>query len=276
MMLVIGSRGQLGAAILRLLGAQGRGVDREEIDLTAPSWIHAVLDQLRPEAVFNCAAYTNVDGAEANEKLATVINGEAVGEVAGWAAAHSIPFITFSTDYVFAGDRQEPYLEDDEPQPINAYGRSKRAGEVAAFAAYPDTLLIRTSWLSSGTHPSFLSTILAAAAGGPLRVVDDQLGRPTFADDLARAAVHLVGETGIVHVANEGVATWFELAQAAVVQAGMEAGIVQPCTTAEFPRPAARPAYSVLGSTRADQLGVRLPAWQESLVPTVKEIQTWL
>ena len=185
MMLVVGSKGQLGSAILRLVGDQGRGVDREEIDFTAPSWIRAVLDEIAPEVIFNCAAYTNVDGAETNEKLATVINGEAVGELAGWSAAHSVPFVTFSTDYVFAGDRWEPYLEDDEPHPINAYGRSKLAGERAAFSAYPDTLLIRTSWLSSGTHPSFLSTILAAAADGPLRVVDDQLGRPTFADDLA-------------------------------------------------------------------------------------------
>jgi dTDP-4-dehydrorhamnose reductase len=267
-MLVTGGSGQLGTA-MRSVFPDASYPGRAELDLADIDGLREVLDRLHPQAIVNCAAYTAVDAAEDDEASATRVNGEAVGAMAEHAAARGIPFVTFSTDYVFAGTATEPYVESDATDPVNAYGRSKLLGERLALAAYPGALVIRTSWLISATHPNFVATMLRLTASRDrLDVVDDQLGSPTVAADLAVATREALdaGVNGLLHVTNLGTTTWFGLAVAAVDLAGLDASRLHPCTTAEFPTPAARPAFSVLGSERREPLGLDpMPHWRDSL-----------
>lgn len=275
MILVTGGAGQLGTAFRRVL-PDARYVDLADLDLTDPGRLAAALEEMRPEAIVNCAAYTAVDRAEQEEDLATAVNGEAVGVMAGHAARRRIPFLTFSTDYVFPGDGGEPYLESSPTDPVNAYGRSKLAGERAALAACPEALVVRTSWLVSGTHPNFVATMLRLAAEGGVRVVDDQRGCPTMVDDLAPGAWAALraGVSGLLHLTNSGETTWFRFARAAVARAGLDPGRIVPCATADYPTPARRPAYSVLGSERRGPLGLPdLPPWEESLAAVVEGLR---
>ncbi|MEN8238717.1 MAG: dTDP-4-dehydrorhamnose reductase [Actinomycetota bacterium] len=270
--LLTGSTGQVGTAFRSVIpGAMF--LAREDLDLTDPRSISSVIVERKPSAVINCAAYTNVDKAEEEEDLATIVNGESVGELATICSELGIPFLTFSTDYVFDGTSGSGYIESDIPDPVNAYGRSKLEGERRALAADASTLVIRTSWVVSGTHDNFVSTMLhLAAQGTALRVVNDQRGRPTIAADLALRAWDALrsGATGVLHLANQGEATWFDLAEQAIATAGIEGNTIEPCTTSEFPRPAPRPANSVLDSERLDVLELDpLPPWEESLVPLV-------
>jgi len=232
-----------------------------------------VLAELRPSAIVNCAAYTKVDAAEAHETEAYAVNATAVGQLARYAAEAHIPLLTFSTDYVFAGDATTPYLESAATGPVNAYGRTKLAGEHAARDAHPGALVVRTSWLVSGTHPNFVATMLRLAAEREVvRVVADQQGRPTVAADLAAASLDALenGVSGILHLANEGATTWFQLAREVMRLAGLDPERIQPCTTADYPTPAPRPAYSVLGTERGAEAGVvALPPWQLSLPAVV-------
>ena len=271
MILVTGGAGQLGTAYRRIL-PDALYIDQDEFDLTRIDAIPGFLGGIGPSAIVNCAAYTAVDRAEEQEDLATLVNGDAVGAMAGYAADRGIPFLTFSTDYVFRGDADSPYLESVPTDPLNAYGRSKLAGERAALDAHPDALVVRTSWLVSGTHPNFVATMLRLAAERDLSVVADQYGCPTIADDLAAASWEALrlGAGGILHLTNRGATTWFDFARAAVAAAGLDPERISPCTTAEYPTPAARPAYSVLGSERLDAIGVEpLPPWRESLPAVV-------
>ncbi len=216
MIVVLGAGGQLGTAF-RSVYPDARFVDRAGLDLTDTGAIAGRLAPLSPTALVNCAAYTAVDRAEAEQDMAHLVNGEAVAALARFAAATGIPLVTYSTDYVFPGDGTTPYVESDPTDPINAYGRSKLAGEIAALDLHPGTLVIRTSWVVSGTHPNFVATMLRLARRGePWRVVDDQLGCPTVAGDLAAATAEAVdaGVTGILHMTNAGATTWFELARA--------------------------------------------------------------
>ena len=275
MILVTGGAGQLGTAFRRVLPQAGY-IDVDDLDLGRADLLAAALEEMRPEAIVNCAAYTAVDRAEAEEALATVVNGRAVGVMAEHAARRHIPLLTFSTDYVFPGDGREPYLESSPTDPVNAYGRSKLAGERAALAVCPEALVVRTSWLVSGTHPNFVATMLRLAGEGPVRVVDDQRGCPTMAADLAPAAWAALqaGVSGILHLTNSGEASWFDLARAAVALAGLDPERVVPCATADYPTPARRPAYSVLGSERRRPLGLpELPPWQESLPAVVEGLR---
>ena len=176
---------------------------------------------------------------------------------------------------MFAGDGDRPYLESDPIAPINAYGRSKAEGERFAQQTHPDALIVRTSWLVSGTHPNFVATMIRLARERDLSVVADQRGRPTVVDDLAAATLAALdrGATGILHLSNEGVTTWYELARAAVELAGIDPDRIRPISTDEYPTPAARPAYSVLGSQRLDELGLApLPPWRDSLPAVVERL----
>lgn len=272
MTLVIGAGGQLGTAFRRVLPA-ARFADLPEIDLARPAALAEALEDLHPAAIVNCAAYTAVDRAESEEKQATTINGTAVGVMAEHAARHRVPFLHFSSDYVFAGDAREPYVESSPTGPLNAYGRSKLAGEIATLGVCPHALVIRTSWLLSATHPNFVATMLQRAALGEVRVVGDQRGCPTMADDLAPAAWSALqaGVQGVLHLTNSGDTTWYDLAREAVALAGLPRGRIIAITTAEFPTPARRPAYSVLGSERRRPLRLPdLPPWQASLAAVVK------
>jgi len=270
--LVTGGAGQLGIAFRRVV-PEARFVDLGDFDLTRGDLLVAALAEMRPEAIVNCAAFTAVDRAEQEEDLATEVNGTAVGIVAAYAAVQEIPFLTFSTDYVFPGDGATPYVESSPTAPLNAYGRSKLAGERAALGICPDALVVRTSWLVSGTHPNFVATMLRLAAENAVQVVDDQWGCPTMADDLAPAAWAALqaGVSGLLHLTNAGETTWCRFARAAVEVAGLDPGRIVPCSTADYPTLARRPVYSVLGSERRGPLGLPdLPPWEESL-PSVVE-----
>ena len=255
---VTGSAGQLGTAFRKRLGTDGTYLDRSQLDLGDTDAIAEVLVTLGPRTVINCAAYTAVDAAESDPETARAINAVAVGRLAEVCADIGARFVTYSTDYVFDGTKATPYLESDAPDPINMYGRSKREGEIAAVDALGSSLIIRTSWVMSATHRSFASVILGHMRRGVVKVVDDQIGHPTFVDDLVTGTLDALDAEaeGIVHLANDGVASWYDVAVAIAEQVGIDPGDVHPCSTAEYPTPARRPANSVLDSERIQELGL--------------------
>jgi dTDP-4-dehydrorhamnose reductase len=272
---VTGASGQLGTAFRLLLGERAILLSREDLDLTDLRSIPEVLARLRPTALFNCAAYTDVDGAEQSPDEAFRINALAVEAMATATSRLRIKFVTFSTDYVFDGTNQAGYVEGDMPRPLNEYGNSKLAGERLALAADPSTLVIRTSWLLSGTHPNFAATMIRLARTGPLRVISDQKGCPTLVADLAAgtAAAVGIGVRGILHLANEGVTSWFELARECVALAGLDPERVRPCGSDDYPTLAKRPANSILNSERVGSLGIEpLPHYRAGLARLVDEL----
>ena len=243
----------LGQDVVRAAGAVG--YTRAELDVTDAA---AVRDALGPDDLaINCAAWTDVDGAEEHEDEALRINGDGARNVA--EAAGMVLYV--STDYVFDGTKREPYVESDPVNPLSAYGRTKLAGERATAEANARHFIARTSWLFGPGGKNFVETMLGL--GPEVRVVDDQIGSPTFTGHLADALVALARteDFGVHHLAASGSCSWFEFARAIFDQAGMDVD-VHPCTTDEFPRPAPRPANSVLLSERGAPL---LPSWQEGL-----------
>jgi dTDP-4-dehydrorhamnose reductase len=275
--LIIGAYGQLGTAISHSIPERVR-VGREDLDLGAAD-LHQrarqVIRAVKPKAIINCAAFTAVDQAESNFAEARKVNGEAVGILAKIADEHSTPFVTFSTDYVFDGNKEDPYVESDPTSPLNAYGQSKALGERLALSEGRDVLVIRTSWIISGTHSNFVATILRRLReSSSVRVVTDQYGCPTIASDLAQATVQALeaGVSGILHLTNRGATTWYELARAAAERAGFAERLVEPCVTADYPTLARRPRRSHLGSERTSSLGIELPHWQESIDLVVRDL----
>jgi dTDP-4-dehydrorhamnose reductase len=268
---VTGAAGQLGTAFRNMI-PDAVFLTRAELDLSHPDGLHQKLNEIRPDTIVNCAAYTAVDRAEEEADLARVVNGVAVGELARWVDANGATLVTYSTDYVFPGTGTRPYLESDPTAPVNAYGWSKLEGEGAALSR-SGVLVIRTSWVVSATHSNFVATMIRNARERVLRVVDDQKGCPTIAGDLAKATIDALeaGATGLLHLTNQGETTWFELARESVGLAGLDPTRITPIRTADYPTPARRPAYSVLGSERREQLGIDpLPPWRQSL-PAVVE-----
>lgn len=267
--LILGASGQLGTACASLIDpVDARLATRSDLDLTEHDRIEPFIRECKPDIVINCAAFTDVDRAEQEPELATSINSEAVGCLAAATALHGIHFITFSTDYVFDGSLDRPYTESDVPSPANVYGRTKLEGEQLALAAHPSALVIRTSWLISATHRNFVTTMVQLAAADGARVVNDQHGRPTIANDLATATLNAIDRSasGILHLTNGGSATWFDLARAVVDVAGLDPMKIQPCTTDEYPTPARRPHNSILESERLTGLGLApLPDHRSSL-----------
>jgi dTDP-4-dehydrorhamnose reductase len=270
-MLVTGSRGQLGRALARVAAAapfELIGFDLPELDITDGVAVRATARAVRPDVIVNCAAFTSVDAAEIDEPGALAVNGTAVSHLAAAANEVSAPLVQISTDYVFDGTSRRPYREGDDPCPRNAYGRTKLTGERAAAAA-ARMLVVRTAWLFGESGPNFVEAIRRRLAAGEkhFEVVDDQRGCPTYALDLAEAVVGLVaaGATGIVHVVNDGDATWCGFAREIVRQLGFDVE-VQPITTRQVGRPAPRPSYSVLDTSRLRALlGRTLPPWRDAL-----------
>jgi dTDP-4-dehydrorhamnose reductase len=267
-LLITGAAGMLGrdlAAAAAVAGHDVVALARADLDITDPSAVRAATSEVRPDAVVNCAAYTNVDGAESESELAQAINGDAAGHVAAAAAAAGAHVVHVSSDYVFDGTKREPYLESDPTRPQSQYGNSKLAGEHAVAENAPDAhTIVRSSWLFGIYGPCFPATIARLARErDELTVVDDQVGCPTFTGHLARALMELAAgpPRGVLHVAASGESSWFQFAREIVAATGAECE-VRPCTTAEFPRPATRPAYSVLRSERG---APDLPDWQEGL-----------
>lgn len=276
-LVVTGGNGQLGRA-LGELESEAILLDRSRADLTDPAAVHRQLVDLRPELIIHAAAYTAVDAAEADRAGAWAVNVEGTEAVARAAAETGAGLIYLSTDYVFSGDRAEPYPEDHPTGPLSVYGETKLAGE-AAVGQVDRHLVVRTSWVF-GEGRNFVRAILGAARSHPgqeLSVVDDQLGRPTSARDLARGLLDLVGAgaTGTVHLQGGGQpASWAEVAEVALGSAGLDCP-VRRVSTAEYNRSrpgphAPRPANGVLDCSRAGALGVALPPWRQAVAGYVK------
>ena len=249
---VVGAGGMLGQDVVRVANAVG--YSRAELDVTDAAAVREAIGS--DDLVINCAAWTDVDGAEKHEDEALRINRDGARNVA--EAAGAVLYV--SSDYVFDGTKGEPYVESDPVNPLSAYGRTKLAGERATAEANPRHLIARSSWLFGAGGKNFVETMLGL--GPEVRVVDDQVGSPTFTGHLADALLRLARteDFGVHHVAASGSCSWFEFAREIFIRAGSDTR-AEPCTTAEFPRPAPRPAYSVLASER----GNRLPTWQEGL-----------
>ena len=261
MIVITGPTGQLGTAFgRRLEGREVRTITEAELDFRYLDEIPKALAEIGPSLVINCAAYTAVDAAEDDVDTARLVNATAVGALARACDDLGARFVTFSTDYVFDGTKAGGYVESDQTSPKSVYGVTKLEGEQLALENDRDALVVRTSWLLSGTHPNFASTMIKLIRNGPVKVVDDQRGRPTLADDLARVTLDAIDReaSGVLHLANEGVTTWFGLAREIASIAGLDPERVTPCTTDEFPRPAPRPADSVLNSERVAGLGIEL------------------
>ncbi|MGN9808282.1 dTDP-4-dehydrorhamnose reductase [Micromonospora sp. BQ11] len=276
--LVTGAGGMLGRDLLSVL--------RPRRDLTVTAATRAELDITDPEAVrravaghdlvVNTAAWTDVDGAEAEEEAATAVNGGAVGHLAGACAAVGARMIHISTDYVFRGDGADPYPEDAVPAPVNAYGRSKLVGELAVTRLLPDTgYVVRTAWLYGEHGRNFVATMLRLAGERDrLDVVDDQRGQPTWSYALAEQLVALadaartgVAAPGIYHGTTSGETTWYGLARAVFDQRGLDPDRIRPTTSDRFRRPAPRPSYSVLAHGRWGEAGLPpLADWHSTLV----------
>jgi len=268
-LLAIGAAGMLGQDLLAAAQAAGHdpaGLDLPEIDITDSEATRRTVVEVAPDAVVNCAAWTDVDGAEENEELAARVNAEGAGNVAAAAAAAGALAVQISTDYSFDGTASEPYTESSPTNAIGAYGRTKLAGELAVSeAATPDFAIVRSSWLFGPHGENFVDTILRLGAERrELQVVHDQIGCPTYTGHLASALVEIADRrlSGVMHVAGTGHCSWYELAVAALDAAGVRC-TVTPTTAAAYGRPAPRPAYSVLVSEREDT--PRLPAWQDGL-----------
>lgn len=287
-LLVVGARGQVGYELVRELAPLGRVVayTREKCDLGDPAGAADAVRRAAPAVVVNAAAYTAVDRAEGDEAAARAANAEAPGRMAAAAAALGVPFVHYSTDYVFDGTKAGPYVEDDAPNPAGVYGRTKLEGEQAVAAANPAHLVFRTSWVYAARGQNFLRTMLRLSRErDELRVVNDQVGAPTWARAIAAATAQVVGaalrapegaeawvrgRAGLYHLAAAGETSWHGFAEAILVadpaRGEQRARRVVPITTAEFPTAARRPANSRLDCGRvAERLGVRLPEWREQL-----------
>jgi dTDP-4-dehydrorhamnose reductase len=261
--LVLGFSGQL-ATHLRELLPNADFWGREKLDLTHTANARAAIEAHRPSVIVNAAAYTAVDKAESERDVAWTLNAEAPAMLARVAASLDVPLIHISSDYVFDGTKPAPYVESDPVNPISRYGRTKLEGERATLTASPHSLVVRTAWLFGSAGENFVTTMLALGEErGEVRVVDDQVGCPTFTGHLAEALVALAEghEHGFLHVAGAGACSWFEFARAIFERAGMDVE-ARPCTTEEFPRPAPRPANSALVSERGAPV---LPGWQDGL-----------
>ena len=302
--LLVGKNGQVGHDLQRLLPAYGEltAVDRQQLDLAAPDAIRRAVQEIRPQIIINAAAYTAVDQAEKDELAARAINAIAPGILAEQAKQVGAALIHYSTDYVFDGTKTTPYEEDDPPNPLGAYGRTKLEGEQAIRDSGVAHLIFRTAWVYSTRGKNFLLTILRLATQREeLRIVNDQIGAPTLSHELAEATAKvlsqlpamknasmdesLAGLGGIYHMTAGGATNWYEFATtilddaSASIQGKKPAWLltalngaplvtrrVVPITTAEYPTPARRPPYSVLSNERlAKTFGIRLPDWNAQL-----------
>ena len=277
--LVVGGRGMLGTDLVSLLrsdaAVNAASADIGEIDITDAGSIGRCLDSVRPDAIINCAAFTNVDACETQEQAAHAVNALGPELLAKACAPRGIRLLHVSTDYVFDGTKAEPYLPDDPPNPSSAYGRTKLAGEQAVAGNCPDHLIVRTAWLY-GTHgKNFVHTMLRLAKEKPeLRVVSDQVGSPTFTRDLAGLLARLAhcNATGITHATNSGRCSWFEFACEIVKLAGLSTP-VRPIPSSEYPTSTRRPAFSVLDCSRTERLaGVRIRHWRDALAEFLRRV----
>jgi dTDP-4-dehydrorhamnose reductase len=280
--LVTGANGQLGSEIRTLAATQPQHRflfnDRDEVDITDVQQVDACFAGFKPDYCINCAAYTAVDKAETDTDTAHKINATAVQILAAACTKYHTKFIHISTDYVFDGNGNEPYKEDHPTEPVSVYGKTKLQGEEEALRANKEVIIIRTSWVYSEHGHNFVKTMLRLMQSKPeLGVVADQWGSPTYAADLAEAILQIVNSgtwrPGIYHYSNAGAITWHQFAQAINELAGFNCN-VKAITTADYPTPAARPAYSVMDTQKIQQVyGIKLKDWKESLRTCLQKLQ---
>ena len=269
--LITGNSGQLGIAVSKELNKQGIAFDAwssKDLDIRQSSTVDVAIEKLSPTVIINCAAWTDVDGAESHEVEASRVNSDGPENLALAAKLSNSKLIHVSTDYVFSGESQSPRQIEDEINPQSAYGRTKALGERRVLVIYPESsFVVRTAWLYSPWGKNFAKTMtkVALQSDGEVRVVNDQVGQPTSASDLAKQLAELglsTSPAGIYHGTNSGQATWFEFAQEIFKLAGADVGRVIPVSSSEYPRPAKRPSYSVLSHD----------AWKST---SVKPMRDW-
>ncbi len=265
---IFGVTGLLGKALMREWREdQVTGLSSKDADIRDPRQVENAVEETHPDWIVLAAAYTDVDGCETNRERAFAVNRDGAANVAQAAKEHGSRLLFLSTDYVFDGNKTSPYEVNDPRAPQSVYGRSKAEAEVQVEQILPGSCIVRTSWLFGTGGKCFPDTILKlASTRAQIDVVNDQLGSPTYAIDLARAIIQLCrkGAKGVVHVTNRGECTWFDFTQAIVSAAGSKT-IVHPTTTEKFPRPAKRPKYSVLSASSLGQYGISMPDWQDAL-----------
>ena len=285
--LVTGANGQLGKE-LREFSSLHTGLEfvflsKEDLPIHQFELLRNYFNTLKPAYCINCAAYTAVDKAESEKDLAFLINGESVGVLAAICKEHNSKFIHISTDYVFNGEAAFPYTESSLTNPINVYGASKLEGEEQAMELNPDSLIIRTSWLYSSMGKNFVKTMIQLMSEkDKIKVVNDQLGSPTNAADLAETIFNIIGlchlqiydwTPGIYNFSNEGIISWYDFARA-IKEITNSPCDVKPISTAEYPTPAKRPAYSGLDKTKIQQtFGVKLKKWEDSVRTCISNMQ---
>ena len=276
--LVTGANGQLGSELRGIASADYLFTDIAELDITNEDAVIAFVERNEIDTIINCAAYTNVDRAEEEPEVAKSVNTTAVALLARVARRYKARLIHISTDYVFGGERfSVPIVESAAPAPLGVYGRTKLLGERAIEESGCDYIIIRTSWLYSTYGKNFVKTILRLAEErDELRVVNDQIGSPTYARDLARVIVQICEqkgfESGVYHYSNRGEISWYDFARAIVEIGGMDCRI-KPCTTAEYGAKAPRPAYSVLDASKiCNALRCEISDWRVSLAECINKM----
>jgi len=280
--LLFGSNGQLGYEAHRTLFCLGDviAVDFPEVDFTKPGEVINLIKETKPDLIYNAVAYTDVDKAETENEKATMINNVTPGEIAQYCSLNHIPLIHFSTDYVFDGTKQALYVEEDTPNPINVYGKTKLEGELAIIASGCDYLIFRTSWVYSLRSGGFVNKVINwAQKNEELRIVDDQIGNPTWARTLALLSTYFLGKNGlnpnsfikemkgVYHLAGGGYASRFQWASNILKSHPMESGLkvkkIHPAKSSDFSTPATRPLFSALNCEKYEErFGLKIPNWE--------------
>ncbi len=276
--LLTGAKGMLAGAFLKMAPQNWNllPVDIDDLDITDVDSVEKIVSSFKPEFIINCAAFTQVDVCEEKKDHAFLVNGAGPGYLAQAARNAEAFMIHFSTDYVFDGFSKAPYLEEDPIHPVNVYGESKWEGECQIRKQIGQHLILRTQWLYGDGGNHFVKTVLRLADKNPvLKMVHDQVGSPTWTEDLCRATLALLEKNavGTFHLANRGYCSWFTFASKIVQEAGLSVDLV-PCSSEDFPRAARRPAYSVLSTEKAEKiLGESLPSWEAGLKQFISETQ---
>ena len=277
--LVTGVKGQLGYDVVRELQKRGHeavGVDIDEMDITDAAAVERVITQTKPEAVIHCSAYTAVDRAEDDTETCRRVNVDGTENIAKICKKIDCKMLYLSTDYIFSGDGERPWEPDDEASPLNAYGQSKYDGELALKKYVDKYFIVRISWVFGINGNNFIKTMLRLGReNGAVKVVDDQIGSPTYTFDLARLLVDMIESDryGAYHATNEGICSWYEFAKEIFRAAGMDNVSVTPVKSGEFPVKAKRPKNSRMSKEKLVTNGFSLlPAWQDAVARYIKEL----
>lgn len=278
--LVTGVKGQLGYDVVRELQSRGHeaiGVDIEEMDITDETAVSRVMEETAPEAVIHCSAFTAVDRAEEEQELCYKVNVEGTENIAKMCQKLGCKMLYLSTDYIFSGEGQRPWEPEDTPSPLNAYGQSKYQGEVALRQYVDKYFIVRISWVFGINGNNFIKTMLRLGKeNGAVKVVDDQIGSPTYTFDLAKLLVDMIEteQYGAYHVTNEGICSWYEFAKEIFQEANMKEVTVIPVSSEEFPVKAKRPKNSRMSKEKLVQNGFSLlPSWQDAVKRYIKELK---